>query len=212
MRKRATSNVSTFTAAHSSKKQHTFMMMMNNNWQRQKFLLGIGLASLFITSSSSSSSSLGIERCDSEKSISSTINSLPFPTLVRLTEMTVPFSNSSSNSNWTLHRGENYSLKADFQSVSAARQVHLRLYLLPVEGGTLSSIRLPFFRKDLCRTPGTDLHCPLLPSHSSSFKLTVRIPAQTPPLQGRLRLLLLNERRRPLLCFIMPLRVAADDS
>ncbi|KAH9402733.1 hypothetical protein TYRP_015485 [Tyrophagus putrescentiae] len=105
--------------------------------------------------------------------------------------------NRSSNSNWTLHRGENYSLKADFQSVSAARQVHLRLYLLPVEGGTLSSIRLPFFRKDLCRTPGTDLHCPLLPSHYSSFKLTVRIPAQTPPLQGRLRLLLLNERRRP---------------
>ena len=186
-------------------------MMVNNNWQRQ-LLLGIGLASLFITSSSSSSSSsssLGIERCDNS-SINFTINSLPFPTLVRLTEMTVPFNSSSSN--WTLHRGENYSLKADFESVSAARQVHLRLYLLPANlTQTSTSIRLPFFRKDLCRTPGTGLHCPLLPSHSS-FKLTVRIPVQTPPLQGRLRLLLLNERRRPLLCFIMPLRVAADDS
>lgn len=172
---------------------------------------------------------VGIQRCDGEDAKQTT---LTFPSMVHLNEGMVNsmiISNKSRQQttlnpiispDWTLQRGHNYSLKADFRTVRPAAKVHLQLYLhlLPGRSSTTcdkqtssAPIRLPFFRKNLCRTPGSGLQCPLATGGQYTFKLNVRIPEQTPAIEGRLRMQLLNERRLPLLCFVLPLRVVEGE-
>lgn len=166
---------------------------------------------------------IGIQRCDSD--VQNQLSTFTFPTMIRINEginetMSIISNNSRqqvttiSNTDWSLKRGHNYSLKADFQAVRPASKVHIQLFLhlLPGKSPVTSTksttpIRLPFYRKNLCRTPGSGLHCPLVPGDEYTFKLNVRIPKQTPAVEGRLRMQLLNERRLPLLCFVLPLKV-----
>lgn len=120
-----------------------------------------------------------------------------FPEMIRINGINV-----QKIHEWNLKRAHNYSLRIDFKVHFAATKVFLQL-MLQIGG---NSVRLPFFRKDLCQT-NSGLQCPLFQNERYHFKLKVGIPEQTPKVDGRLRMRLINEHGQILLCSIFPLTV-----